>query len=281
LKKEKERQERDRLQNKQIKKKLKYSLKFISNINDKKLASCKEEYNKLYELTNKLLLDYGVVIKDNQRLKDDIDKLKKKSKKEKEELEEKLDRQRKYEEKLRLSLKEDSVATLSKGSSLIKIPHKGKAKSTMIFLEKDKDKWILRWDSKNKSKEDASIELGKDCCITLGHVSGLFLNKDISKEFPDESVCFSIVGSKRTLDLVASDHRDLKVWLEALEYVGVKRGEGKENRSRETSVSKKEMSVSKKKITFRIYTANVRVQSVPKFFFGPLRTSVNFHLRGP
>jgi len=126
---------------------------------------------------------------------------------------------KKQKEKIQ-KLREESVANLGKGVTLTKVPRQGKAKPTMVYLTRDdtvKGKWVLRWDSKNKAKDDARIVL-QDCQLKLGHKSGMFLEKNAKKLY-DESLCFSLVDKKRSLDLVCSSKKDVASWVDAFDFL--------------------------------------------------------------
>ncbi len=115
---------------------------------------------------------------------------------------------------------EQSIAILSKGVEMIKMPHRGKISRTRVFIERTTPDgtpssvrasisyvYSIRWESKSKSKAETTLLLpSSDSLVKLytGQSVGAF--KDNSKETKalanEKRGSFSVVHPKRSLDLI-------------------------------------------------------------------------------
>jgi len=120
---------------------------------------------------------------------------------------------------------EHDCALLALGTYLLKVPHRGPARRTKFYVKKENDKWIITWDSKNKSKTDSTFPL-KQCLCALGQGQGLFkertsIGKLASKDQGHSRLSFTLMFQERTVDVMAENEADFNRWCRVLKHVGV------------------------------------------------------------
>lgn len=105
------------------------------------------------------------------------------------------------------------------GTVVEKIPNgRGAAKQVRIYLHKSDSgtAFFLRWDSKKKSENDASLAL-EYCSLHIGVDAGAFLNKNYRNTYWDQRhLCFTVMGVERSLDVCCSSLRDYHLWIRVL-----------------------------------------------------------------
>ena len=106
---------------------------------------------------------------------------------------------------------------LKMGVDVTKVPRSGKPKVVRMYLDKNEaDEWIVRWDSKKKSKEAACILLSQ-CKVVVGLGAGLFLKPEHQGRFAQQrNCCFSLIAPGRTLDVCTTTFSDQQTWTKTL-----------------------------------------------------------------
>ena len=114
-------------------------------------------------------------------------------------------------------LEEEEEMMLRMGLEVRKVPRMGKSKVVKMYLDKnDAGEWIVRWDSKKKNKDEATIPLS-GCKVVTGLQAGLFLKPENSERFSAQrNCCFSVITTDRTLDVVAMTFSDQDLWTRTL-----------------------------------------------------------------
>ena len=114
-------------------------------------------------------------------------------------------------------LEEEEEMMLRMGLEVRKVPRMGKSKVVKMYIDKTaQDEWVVRWDSKKKNKDEASIPLN-GCKVVTGMQAGLFLKPENAERFaPQRNCCFSVITADRTLDVVAMTFSDQDLWTRTL-----------------------------------------------------------------
>lgn len=141
--------------------------------------------------------------------------------------EEKLAASRKAREEEKILI--NDLITLEGGLVMFKIPRSGKAKLCKFFLVKDdEEKYFVRWESKKKKATECVIYLA-EVQILKGQMTELFRKKQHQKDFGNAvGRSFSVVSTKRSLDIVAQKDEDYEMWMRALTHLTGKSEENKE-----------------------------------------------------
>ena len=128
--------------------------------------------------------------------------------------------------------------TLRKGDKFIKLGKMGDPKQKLVQVKEDGTLLWIDDDSMVKSRATlSSIRLVEVTLIVAGKTSDLFRSKKYAAF--EEDRCLSIVGSKKTLDLVAASPEMRNKWVKALEFA-MKNVHAKGVISREVTTSEKD-----------------------------------------
>ena len=114
-------------------------------------------------------------------------------------------------------LEEEEEMMLRMGLEVRKVPRMGKSKVVKMYIDKNEaDEWVVRWDSKKKKKDEASLLLS-GCKVVTGLQAGLFLKPENAERFSAQrNCCFSVITADRTLDVVAMTFSDQDLWTRTL-----------------------------------------------------------------
>lgn len=124
---------------------------------------------------------------------------------------------------------EEDIQLLTKGTTLLKVPHRGPARKTKFFIKhvQKGNQWYIYWASKNKSREETMFPL-KECLCALGQGQGLFKERSsigVLNRKKDEQghsrLSFTLMFQERTVDVMAETQEDFDRWCRVLRYVGV------------------------------------------------------------
>ena len=121
-------------------------------------------------------------------------------------------------------LEEEEEMMLRMGLEVRKVPRMGKSKVVKMYIDRNEaDEWIVRWDSKKKNKDEATILLS-GCKVVSGMQAGLFLKPENAERFAAQrNCCFSVIAPDRTLDVVAMTFSDQDLWTRTLTRLSKKR----------------------------------------------------------
>ena len=124
-------------------------------------------------------------------------------------------------------LEEEEEMMLRMGLEVRKVPRMGKSKVVKMYIDKNEaDEWVVRWDSKKKNKDEASILLN-GCKVVTGMQAGLFLKPENAERFSAQrNCCFSVITEGRTLDVVAMTFSDQDLWTRTLVRLSKQRKRG-------------------------------------------------------
>ena len=124
-------------------------------------------------------------------------------------------------------LEEEEEMMLRMGLEVRKVPRMGKSKVVKMYIDKNEaDEWVVRWDSKKKKKEEASLTLN-GCRVVSGMQAGLFLKAENAERFSAQrNCCFSVITADRTLDVVAMTFSDQDLWTRTLVRLSKQRKRG-------------------------------------------------------